>query len=91
MKNVDPSRTPAPRRPNYLLVFAALAVMTAIEVGITYIPGVPLAPLLLSMSFLKAMLVVLYFMNLRFESKWFALIFFAPFLLIIPLIIVVRL
>ena len=94
MKLVDPTKTvknPPHRKPNYLLVFFALAAMTAIEVAISYMPGIPLAPILLTMSFLKAMLVILYFMHLKFDSKWFSFIFFVPFLLIIPLLIIARL
>ncbi len=79
--------------PNYLLVFASLAVLTAIEVGITYIPALEnvMTPLLLALSFLKAMLVILYFMHLRFDSRWFAFIFFIPFVLVIPMLVVLRL
>jgi caa(3)-type oxidase subunit IV len=93
MKHVDPIKdvkNPPHRRPNYWLVFATLAAMTAIEVAITYMPGIPLAPVLLTMSFLKAMLVILYFMHLRSDSKWFSFIFFVPFLLVIPLLIIAR-
>lgn len=79
------------RKPNYLLVFAFLALVTALEVAVTYVPGVPQAPVLLTMSAAKALAVLLYFMHLRFDSRWFSFIFFAPFLLLIPLLIVVRL
>jgi cytochrome c oxidase subunit 4 len=76
--------------PNYLLVFASLAVLTAIEVGITYVPALRdvATPILLALSFFKAMLVILYFMHLRFDSRWFALIFFIPFVLVIPMLVV---
>ncbi len=79
--------------PKYLLVFASLAVLTALEVAVTYVPALQnfLAPILLSMSFLKAMLVILYFMHLRFDSKWFAFIFFIPFVLVVPMIVVLLL
>ncbi len=77
--------------PNYLLVFASLAILTAIEVAITYVPQIPQAPVLLTLSLLKALLVILYFMHLRFDSRWFAFIFFVPFLLVIPMLIVLRL
>lgn len=79
--------------PKYLLVFASLAVLTAIEVAITYVPLLKpvLTPLLLSMSFLKAMLVILYFMHLRFDSRWFAFIFFIPFVLVLPMLVVLLL
>ena len=95
MKHVDPNkdaRTEKPRRrPNYLMIFALLALLTALEVAVTYIPGIPLAPILLTMSVAKALLVILYFMHLRFDNRWFSFIFFAPFLLVIPLLIVLRL
>jgi caa(3)-type oxidase subunit IV len=91
MKHVDPVRKPPHRKPNYLFVFAFLAIITALEVAVTYIPGVPLAPVLLTMSAAKALAVLLYFMHLRFDSRWFAFIFFVPFLLLIPLLLVIRL
>ncbi len=79
--------------PNYLLVFASLAVLTAIEVGITYVPALQdvMTPILLALSFFKASLVILYFMHLRFDSRWFALIFFIPFVLVIPMLVVLLL
>ncbi len=79
--------------PNYLLVFASLAVLTAIEVGITYVPALKAVatPILLALSFFKAMLVILYFMHLRFDSRWFAFIFFIPFVLVIPMLVVLLL
>lgn len=76
--------------PNYLLVFLSLAVLTALEVGVTYVRQLPQAPTLLAMSFFKAMLVIMYFMHLRYDSKWFAFIFFVPFVLVIPMLIVLR-
>jgi cytochrome c oxidase subunit IV len=79
------------RRPNYLLVFAGLAALTAIEVAVTYLPGIPKAPILLTMSLAKVLLVVTYFMHLRSDSRWFALIFVLPFLLVVPMLIVLRL
>jgi len=88
MTHVDPARTPPNRRRTYLLVFVALAVMTAIEVFVAQTPGIPVVPVLLTMSLAKALLVILYFMHLRYDSRWYSLIFFAPFLLVIPLLIV---
>jgi caa(3)-type oxidase subunit IV len=63
-------------------------VLTVLEVAVTYFPQIPQAPVLMGMSILKALLVILYFMHLRYDSKWFAFIFFVPFALVIPLIIV---
>jgi len=79
------------RRPNYLLVFLGLAALTAMEVAITYTHNIPQAPVLLTMSLAKALLVIFYFMHLRSDNRWFSLIFFVPFLLVVPLLIVLRL
>lgn len=75
-------------RPNYILVFFSLAALTALEVLIASMTSIPRVPFLLGMSFIKAMLVILYFMHLRSDSRWFGLIFFLPFLLVIPLLTV---
>ncbi len=32
----------------------------------------------------------MYFMHLRYDSKWFQFIFFVPFVLVIPMLIVLR-
>ena len=90
MSDPNPVKRPVRRRPNYFLVFLALAAMTAIEVAILYVPGVPRVPVLLTMSVAKAMLVILFFMHLNSDSRWFGFIFFIPFLLVIPLLIVIR-
>jgi cytochrome c oxidase subunit IV len=74
--------------PPYLLVFASLAVLTAMEVGVALIPTLPHAPLLLAMMVVKVALVLLYFMHLKYDSKWFSFIFLIPFVLIIPFVIV---
>ncbi len=73
---------------NYIIVFIALAVFTGLELLVTRIPAVPQAPTLLAMSAVKALLVIFYFMHLRWDSRWYGFIFFAPFLLVVPMIIV---
>jgi len=87
---MEPAKHPTHRRPNYLLVFVALAALTAIEVAVTYVPGIPQAPVLLTMSLAKALLVILYFMHLRSDSRWFALVFIIPFFLVVPILIVLQ-
>lgn len=69
--------------PNYVGVFIALAVLTAIEVGITYVP-MPRALLvfiLLALAFAKAAFVALYFMHLRFDSRLLTIVFVIPIVL----------
>jgi len=91
MEIVEQSRPVARHRhPPYLLVFLSLAVLTAIEVAVTYVPQLPKVPILLTLSLVKALLVILYFMHLKFDSRWFAFIFFIPFVLVIPMIFVLR-
>lgn len=92
MKHVDPVKEalqPAAHAPGvrtYLLVFAALAVLTLVEVGVSYLSGGLKVSLLLIMSAVKAFLVILFFMHLKYDSRWYAFIFFAPLALVIPLI-----
>ena len=62
----------------YVLVFAALAVMTLIEFGLTQIPGFdPRIPLLVIMAG-KVTLVATFYMHLRSDSRWFAAFFLVP-------------
>ena len=83
-KAVKPHHYPTSR--TYILVFVELVVLTLAEVGVAYIGGGIKAPLLLGMSAIKALMVILFFMHLKYDSRWFAFIFFAPMALVIPLI-----
>ncbi len=68
------------KRPNYLLVFFGLLALTVFEVAITYL-GVPDAILtagLLAFMLFKVILVALFYMHLRVDSKWFTYIFLIP-------------
>jgi caa(3)-type oxidase subunit IV len=82
---VDP---PPTHRPNYIAVFLALTILTAFEVAVTYLHGLPKPPVLLGMAFIKIMLVVLYFMHLKEDNPWYRVVFFLPFLLVVPLMII---
>jgi cytochrome c oxidase subunit 4 len=75
----------------YIRVFAALAVLTMITVGVSYLhlATVPAVVLALSIAILKASLVALFFMHLAGERKIIYAIlaltvFFFVFLLIYP-------
>jgi cytochrome c oxidase subunit 4 len=72
----------------YLAVWAALIVMTAVTVGVSYLDlGLWNASVALVVASFKALLVALYFMHLRHEIK--LVLAFAIFpLLILGLIIV---
>ena len=60
------------------LVFAVLAILTVVEVAISLIPGWVKNPLLLAISLVKASLVVLYYMHLRYEKPIYFVIFVTP-------------
>ena len=79
------------KHPKYLLVFLALAVLTLLELATYYLPPHLRPVALLTLSFIKALLVVLYFMHLKTDSRWFAFIFLVPFLLVFPMVLVLRL
>lgn len=56
--------------PSYFVIFVALAVLTAVEVGVAFISAIPetvLILILLGLAVWKAVLVALYYMHLRFE------------------------
>ena len=58
-------------RPAYLIMFAVLTVLTAIEVGVAYTPiskGL-MASALIMLAVTKAALVGLFYMHLRYETK----------------------
>jgi cytochrome c oxidase subunit IV len=77
------------KRPNYLFVFIALAVLTLIETLVSYIQQEAIKfSTLAVLSVIKVVLVLLYFMHLKTDSKLFSYLFIAGCVLAIPLIIV---
>ncbi|HEY9089608.1 MAG TPA: cytochrome C oxidase subunit IV family protein [Anaerolineaceae bacterium] len=73
--------------PRYGLVLIGLIVLTAIEVGVSYLTGGLKIGLLLTLAFVKAALVVLWFMHLKFDSRLYAVMFILGLVLIAPLVI----
>lgn len=84
----------------YLTIGGILAVITIVEVIIS-LPGVIYSPeqadptaqlilvvLLLALSVAKGSLVVMFFMHLRGDARVFQLLFIAPFLLAVSMILV---
>lgn len=72
----------AKAKPNYIGVFLFLGVLTAIEVGITVVfphrEGVAVTgtvPILLFLTVAKALLVILYYMHLKFDSRIYTFFF----------------
>jgi cytochrome c oxidase subunit IV len=69
------SHHPGPRQ--YVAVAVVLSIITAIEVAIYYVPALEslLVPMLIFFSLMKFILVVLWFMHLRFDSNLFKRLF----------------
>jgi cytochrome c oxidase subunit 4 len=70
-------------------VFYALAVLTAVEIGIIYVPiaKVAIAVMLVILALAKAALVAMYFMHLKYEKRVLGIIAMTPLILCTLLII----
>jgi caa(3)-type oxidase subunit IV len=79
--DTDVGAQPHGKATSPVLVWFILAGFTIIEVAITLLAGIPrttAVPILLSISFVKASLVALYYMHLRYEKWIYGFIFIAP-------------
>lgn len=68
-------------RPNYMLIWLYLFVLTIVEVAAAFLSGIPKHYLILILVFLavwKALLVALFFMHLKFETWRVRMIFLVP-------------
>ena len=61
----------------YMVIAVILSVITAVEVGIYYLPAVRpvLPPALIVLSAIKFSLVVMYYMHLKFDNRVFTAMF----------------
>jgi len=73
----------------YVGVAAVLAVLTALEVMVFFLPSVQpvLVPLLLVLMAAKFALVVLFFMHLKFDANVFSGLFVGPLVIAAAIII----
>ncbi len=74
-----------------LVVFLVLTIVTLVEIALAVVPGIPheaVVPVLLALSFVKASLVALYYMHLRYEKPIYGLIFVTPAAFAVFLILV---
>jgi caa(3)-type oxidase subunit IV len=70
----------------YVNIFIVLFVATAIEVAASYLSdiGVPVwgeIAVLVGLAAIKGVLVVMFYMHLRFDSRWFTFLFSAAMVL----------
>ena len=76
------SGTPHVNRKQYVMVFSALTILTALEIGITYIPGIghtSMATALVGLALGKAWTVGWFFMHLGHETRVLKLTVALPF------------
>jgi cytochrome c oxidase subunit IV len=71
---VTPESLPKSQARPYLAVFIALAVLTLLELGVTYL-DLPRIPLLVPLALIKASLVAMFYMHLKYDRKIFSLLF----------------
>ena len=81
----------AGKKPNYMMIWLALAVLTAVEVGVAFI-GLPRLLTMWTLVLLavwKAALVGMYFMHLRYELYRVVFMALAPIPIAFLLVLVV--
>src|SRR2546425_10561695 len=73
----------------YLRVAAALVVLTVLEVGVFYVPAfhAVLVPVLLVLSAAKFTLVVMFYMHLKDDNKFFTFLFGGPLVIAIGVMV----
>jgi cytochrome c oxidase subunit IV len=78
---------------SYLKIFGALFILTVIEVAVAQIhmPYGMLVILLVALALVKAGLVAVYFMHLKYESRFLSVIAYAPLAVASILILLVSL
>jgi cytochrome c oxidase subunit IV len=83
------SHHPEPRQ--YVVVAVILAIVTAAEVAIYYISALQdlIVPFLIAFALIKFILVALWFMHLRFDSRLFRRLFVTGILLAMAIFAVV--
>lgn len=69
--------------PNYFGVIVILALLTAVEVGVVFmpLPKLSIGILLVGLALTKAIMVAMYFMHLKFEKTTLAIIAGTPLIL----------
>ena len=75
-------------RARYSIVFIILAVFTALEIGTSYLPAEIKVPVLLLLAFMKASLILLYFMHIKFDNRAYFWTFLFGVVVVIPLILI---
>jgi cytochrome c oxidase subunit IV len=79
----------------YVGVAVVLAIITTIEIAAaTYMKGNPdtagiITPLLIGFTLAKAALVMLFYMHLKYDTRWYSLVLVFPLFMVTVLVIIV--
>ena len=78
------------KHPNYIVIFWYLAILTAVELGVIFlpIPKLIIAASLCVLAVWKAVLVAMYFMHLKLETRTLGLIAITPLVIATLLVFV---
>jgi cytochrome c oxidase subunit IV len=83
---------PKPR--TYVMVFVWLTILTAIEVVVAAVPMPEFVKIgiLVGIAVIKAALVILYYMHLRYDSFWYWIILLVPlfFVMLLTRYLIIR-
>jgi len=68
------------KHPNYMAIFWYLAILTVVEIAVIYAPlaKLTIGVLLCALALGKAVLVAMYFMHLRFETRTLGMVAITP-------------
>ncbi|MCZ6758817.1 MAG: cytochrome C oxidase subunit IV family protein [Gemmatimonadetes bacterium] len=79
------------KNPNYVGVWAGLAILTLVELGVAFLGWSKLLviSILVALALWKALMVALYFMHLRFEGNRMRIFAIAPLPLAVIIVIAV--
>ena len=88
---LEPDEQPAEAatHPGYGKVFLILAAFTILEVAASYLPEAIKVPILIVLAATKAMLVLLYFMHLKYDNRFFSYPMIIGAVLVIPIILII--
>ena len=76
----------------YVAVAVVLAVITALEIGLAlghFLPQQLTTVLLIGFTLAKAALVMLFYMHLKYDTRWYSLALVFPLFMVVVLFIVV--
>jgi len=76
----------------YVTVAVVLAVITAIEIGLALLKPLPpelTTAILIGLTLTKAVLVMLFYMHLKYDTRWYSLVLVFPLFMVLVLFAIV--